>query len=112
MLALATQQEKHYLQCNNYAARTIAGGYRLRGRRTAGRGDEQERLVRARAIPIAARATAFTVQATAIAGQNQFQDTACRSFSVTAGAACARRSTPAAPTIPPSAGAEARPRLQ
>ena len=34
-------------------------------------------------MPVAGTATTYTVQATAVAGQNQFQDTACRSFTVT-----------------------------
>jgi type IV pilus assembly protein PilE len=79
LLALATQQEKHYLQCNTYAgtigAATNCAGGQLLGTATSKNGWYQL------AIP-ASSALAYTVTATAIAGQNQFQDTECRTFSV------------------------------
>lgn len=84
LLALATQQEKHYLQCNSYAggagsiaavANCAAG--QLQGATTSKNGWYQL------AIPTPASATNFTVTATAIAGQNQFQDTDCRVFRIT-----------------------------
>ena len=80
LLVLATQEEKHYLQCNAYAA-TIAAATNcaageLQGTATSKNGWYQ--LVAAAPNP----ATGFSVTATAIAGQNQFQDTACRTFSV------------------------------
>ena len=49
LLALATQQEKHYLQCNNYAggAGSIAAVANCAAGQLQGSGHEQERLVRA-----------------------------------------------------------------
>ncbi len=81
LLALATAQEKHYLQCNNYggglgAATDCAAGV-VQSPATSKNGWYQL------AIPTPQNATNFTVTATAIAGQNQFQDTECRTFSVT-----------------------------
>ena len=83
MLALATQQEKHYLRCNTYAT-AIAGATDCGASQLQGRGDEQERLVPARDDPGARRDDwLLRRSATAIAGQNQYQDEACRSFTVT-----------------------------
>jgi Tfp pilus assembly protein PilE len=80
VLALATQQEKHYLQCNTYATAiagaTNCGANQLQGAAASKNGWYQL------TIP-AADATTFSVRATAVAGQNQFQDEACRSFTVT-----------------------------
>jgi type IV pilus assembly protein PilE len=81
LLALATAQEKHYLQCNSYAtdianATDCAGGD-LQSAATSKNG--WYALTTAAPNP----ATGFTATATAIAGQNQFQDTACRTFTVT-----------------------------
>lgn len=80
VLALATQQEKHYLQCNTYAtdiavATDCAAG-ELQGAAASKNGWYGLAVV-------AGTATTFTVQATATVGQNQYQDTACRSFTVT-----------------------------
>jgi type IV pilus assembly protein PilE len=80
LLALATQQEKHYLQCNTYAtaiavAPNCAAG-QLQGAAASKNGWYTLAIV-------AGTALGFTVSATATAGQNQFQDTACRSFRVT-----------------------------
>ncbi len=79
LLALATQQEKHYLQCNTYAATfaaaTNCAAGQLQGTNLSKNGWYQL------TIP-ANSAIAFTVTATAIAGQSQFQDSECRSFTV------------------------------
>jgi len=80
LLALATAQEKFYLQCNTYAA-DIAGAPdcaagELQGADTSKNGWYDLAIV-------AADATSFTVSAVAAAGGNQFQDTACRTFRVT-----------------------------
>ncbi len=81
LLALATQMEKHYLQCNNYgetiAAATNCAAGDVQGAATSKNGwyllD----------IPTATNTLNFTVTATAIAGQNQAQDSECQVFSVT-----------------------------
>jgi len=79
LLALATQQEKHYLQCNTYAtaidAATDCAAGELQGTAASQNGWYQLAVV-------AGNATTFTVRATAVAGENQFQDTACRTFTV------------------------------
>ena len=80
VLALATQQEKHYLQCNTYAT-AIAGATDCGAGELQGEGASKNGWY-ALTIP-AANATTFTVQATAIAGESQYQDEACRSFTVT-----------------------------
>jgi type IV pilus assembly protein PilE len=81
VLALATQEEKHYLQCNTYATSiagaTNCGAGQLQGAVASKNGWYQLTM------PVAGTATTYTVRATAIAGQNQFQDKACRSFTVT-----------------------------
>lgn len=80
LLALATQQERYYLQCNTYAtaiaAATNCGAGELQGAAVSKNGWYGLAID-------AADATSYTVTATAVAGENQFQDTACRSFSVT-----------------------------
>jgi type IV pilus assembly protein PilE len=80
LLALATQQEKHYLQCNTYgttlAAATNCAAGNVQGAATSKNGWYALAIT-------AGSATAFTVTATASAGQNQFQDTTCRTFTVT-----------------------------
>jgi type IV pilus assembly protein PilE len=80
LLALATAQEKHYLQCNTYAtaidnATDCAAG-------ELNHPDASKNGWYDLAI-VAGDATGFTISATAAAGGNQFQDTACRSFRVT-----------------------------
>jgi type IV pilus assembly protein PilE len=80
LLALATAQEKHYLQCNTYAtaidnATDCAAG-ELNHPAASKNGWYDLAIV-------AGDATGFTISATAAAGGNQFQDTACRSFRVT-----------------------------
>lgn len=81
LLALATQQEKHYLQCNRYAdnidAATDCAADELQGADVSKNGwydlDTDQ----------AADATlGFTATATAINGENQWQDTQCRTFLV------------------------------
>ena len=79
LLALATQQEKHYLQCNSFAtaidaAASCAGG-KLKGT-SLSRNGWYRLAIRA------ANATTFTVTATAVNGQDQYQDTPCRTFTV------------------------------
>jgi type IV pilus assembly protein PilE len=79
LLALANQQEKHYLQCNTFATAidtvTSCAKGKLQGMSLSRNG--WYRL----AIP-AASATTFTVSATAVNGEDQFQDTPCRTFIV------------------------------
>jgi type IV pilus assembly protein PilE len=79
LLALATQQEKHYLQCNTYAAILDAATDCAAGELQAA--DVSKNGWYALDVP-AANATAFTVRATAINGENQWQDTECRVFLV------------------------------
>lgn len=90
LLALATQQEKHYLQCNTYgttiAAATNCAAGEVQGAAASKNGWYTLAIV-------AGNATTFTVRATAVNGQNQWQDTACRDFTVTqAGVRTARDS--------------------
>ncbi len=80
LLALATAQEKYYLQCNSYAtdianAPDCAAG-ELQGADSSKNGWYDLAID-------AADAVSFTVSAVAVAGQNQFQDTQCRTFRVT-----------------------------
>ncbi|HEY8265833.1 MAG TPA: type IV pilin protein [Steroidobacteraceae bacterium] len=81
VLALATQEEKHYLQCNTYAT-SIAGATNCAAGQLQGAAVSKNGWY-ALTMPVPGTATTYTVQATAVAGQNQFQDTACRSFTVT-----------------------------
>jgi type IV pilus assembly protein PilE len=80
LLALATAQEKFYLQCNNYAIAIdnapdcVAG--ELQGT------DTSKNAWYDLAID-AADATSYTVSAVATAGGSQFQDEECRTFRVT-----------------------------
>ena len=80
VLALATQQEKHYLQCNAYAtvidAATDCAAGELQGADTSKSGWY------ALATASADTALLFTATATAVNGENQWQDTDCRSFTV------------------------------
>jgi type IV pilus assembly protein PilE len=80
VLALATQQEKHYLQCNTYAS-AIAGATNCAANQLQGTAASKNGWYQL-TIP-GGDATTFSVRATAIAGQNQYQDGACRSFTVT-----------------------------
>ena len=80
LLALATQQEKFYLQCNTYAtgiaaANNCAGG-NLQGAVASKNGWYNL------AIDVA-NVTSYTISAAAAAGGRQFQDVACRTFRVT-----------------------------
>jgi type IV pilus assembly protein PilE len=93
LLALATQQEKHYLQCNTYgtsiAAATNCAAGEVQGAAASKNGWY------ALAV-IGGDATTFTVRATAAVAGNQYQDTACRDFTVTqAGVRTARDSSTA-----------------
>ncbi len=80
LLALATQQEKHYLQCNAYSeildAATDCAAGELQAADVSKNGWYE--LEADAPDP----ATGFTVTATAINGENQWQDTECRSFTV------------------------------
>jgi type IV pilus assembly protein PilE len=80
LLALATAQEKHYLQCNSYgdnlanATDCAAGNVLSPGASKNGWYDLS--------IDVADNVS-FTVSATAVATEGQFQDTDCRSFTIT-----------------------------
>jgi len=79
LLALATQQEKFYLQCNSYAtgiaaAPDCAGGD-LQGAAASKNGWYDLAVD-------AADLTSYTVSATAAAGGGQFQDEECRTFRI------------------------------
>ena len=80
LLALATAQEKFYLQCNTYATvidnapDCVAG--ELQGTDASKNGWYDLAID-------AADATSYTVSAVAAAAGNQFQDEACRTFRVT-----------------------------
>ncbi len=80
LLALATAQEKHYLQCNTYGT-AIAGATNCAAGQVQTAAASQNGWYTLAIV--AADAIGFTVSATATAGQNQFQDTECRSFRVT-----------------------------
>jgi len=80
LLALATAQEKHYLQCNSYATDIANATDCAAGELNspdASRNGWYDLAIDA------ADATGFTISATAAAGGNQFQDAACRTFRVT-----------------------------
>jgi type IV pilus assembly protein PilE len=80
LLALSTQLEKHYLQCNDYGE-TLAAAPDCAAREVQGL-DTSENGWYDLAI-VAPDATGFTVTATAVAGENQGRDSECQSFSVT-----------------------------
>ena len=80
LLALASQQEKHYLQCNTYAD-NIANAPSCDDSELQG-ADTSENGWYDLAIVDPTDATQFNLTATAINGENQFQDTECRTFSV------------------------------
>ena len=84
LLALATQQEKHYLQCNSYAggAGSIAAVANCAAGRLQGAATSKNGWY-ALSIPTASNAISFTVRAVAIAGENQAQDAECQRFEVT-----------------------------
>jgi type IV pilus assembly protein PilE len=79
LLALATQQEKHYLQCNTYATAidvaTDCFAGEMQSTDVSKNGWYQLSIVNG-------NATTFTVRATAINGENQWQDEDCRTFDV------------------------------
>lgn len=80
LLALATQQEKHYLQCNAYAEILDNATDCAAGEIQAA--DVSKNGWYALEADAPNPATGFTVTATAINGENQWQDTECRSFTV------------------------------
>ncbi len=80
LLALATQQEKFYLQCNMYAdaignAPSCAGAGTLQGAATSQNGWYT--------LVTNGDAVSYTATATAAVGENQFQDEACREYTIT-----------------------------
>jgi type IV pilus assembly protein PilE len=81
VLALATQQEKHYLQCNQYAdnlaAATSCADSEIQAADTSKNG-----WYDLETDPAADATLGFTATATAVNGENQWQDTDCRSFTV------------------------------
>jgi len=81
LLVLATAQEKFYLQCNTYAT-GIANAPNCAAATLQGTATSKNGWY-ALAILGGANATNFTATATAVAGENQFQDTDCRTFRVT-----------------------------
>jgi type IV pilus assembly protein PilE len=82
VLALATQQEKHYLQCNRYAdviaAATDCVANELQGAAVSKNGWYALATDATDADP----ALGFVATATAIAGENQAQDDECQFFQV------------------------------
>ncbi len=82
LLALATQQEKFYLQCNTYAT-GIAAANNCAAGDLQGDAASKNGWYNLTVDPVLDPTTSYLVTATAAAGGNQFQDTACRSFSVT-----------------------------
>lgn len=79
LLALATAQEKFFLQCNTYA--TNLGAANSCTTETIGFNSTSERGWYD--LTIAATASDFTLTATANASGPQFTDNSCRSFQVT-----------------------------
>jgi type IV pilus assembly protein PilE len=79
LLALANQQENHYLQCNTFAtaidAATSCADGKLQGTSLSRNGWYSLAIS-------AANATTFTVTATAVIGADQYQDIPCRVFIV------------------------------
>ena len=82
LLELATRQEKHNLQCGGYASRFAVATNCTAGQ-LQGTDLSRNRGYLLTIGPAAPTATTFIVTATAVAGQESFHDTACRSFSVT-----------------------------
>jgi type IV pilus assembly protein PilE len=82
VLALATQQEKHYLQCNRYAdviaAVTDCAANELQGADVSKNGWYDLATDADDVDP----ARGFVATASAIAGENQAQDDACQVFTV------------------------------
>jgi len=80
LLALASQQEKYYLQCNAYAD-NIANAPSCDDSELQG-ADSSENGWYELEVVEPTDATQFNLTATAINGENQFQDTECRTFAV------------------------------
>lgn len=79
LLALATQQEKFYLQCNTYATGIAAAPDCAAGDLQAA--DASKNGWYDLAVD-AADATSYTLSAEAAAGGNQFRDEACRIYRI------------------------------
>jgi type IV pilus assembly protein PilE len=80
VLALATQQEKHYLQCNRYGTAI--------GAATNCAANQVQAFAASKngwygLFIDGGTATTYTVRATAVNGEDQWQDTDCRDFIVT-----------------------------
>ncbi len=82
LLALATQQEKFYLQCNSYANAIAAAPNCVAGQLQGTAASKNGWYILAIGPPVAT-VTSYTVRATAAPAGNQFQDAACRIFLVT-----------------------------
>lgn len=83
LLALATQQEKFYLQCNRYAG-VIADAPNCAAGELQGADTSENGWYDLETDPDPLDPTlGFTATATAIAGENQAQDTECEIFQVT-----------------------------
>jgi type IV pilus assembly protein PilE len=80
LLALSTQLEKHYLQCNDYGE-TLAAAPDCAAREVQGAVLSENGWYTLTIV--APDATGFTATATPVAGENQAQDLACQSFSIT-----------------------------
>ena len=81
LLAIATQQEKHYLQCNRYAT-TIGNATDCAGNQLQGSASSKNGWYTIEE-PMTGDTLNFSVTIAADAGDNQFQDTDCRKFTVT-----------------------------
>ena len=82
LLALASQQEKYYLQCNSYAD-VIADAPSCDDSELQGSATSENGWYALDVDEAATDADSFEVTATAINGENQYQDTDCREFRVT-----------------------------
>ena len=81
LLAIATAQEKHYLQCNSYAT-GIAAATNCAAGNLQGTADSKNGWYTIE-LPMVGNATAFSVTIAADAGDNQAQDAECQEFTVT-----------------------------
>lgn len=86
LLALAAQQEKFYLQCNWYGE-TIANapvcGANQGASQVQGATESENGWYQLAVDADDTDGLEFAITATAVAGENQFQDTECRTFRVT-----------------------------
>jgi type IV pilus assembly protein PilE len=81
VLALATQQEKHYLQCNRYAA-AIADATSCADDEVQGAAGSKNGWYALDTDAAADPTLGFLARATAVEGENQWQDDECREFTV------------------------------